>query len=384
MSIAIWWFAFVLVVVLVGLFLGLTQRATPQDPRGNEWGAGTRFFLVTLRLAIGWHFLFEGIEKLHSPSWSSEGYLREASGPLASKFRALAGDGLAARLTPGSDGSFPAELNRDWQAYLNNFIAYYHLNDDQAQRAKATLDKEEAKTKTWLATSKKPVKLVSPYPPPVDVEKTIPQRIQEYQAYEQKAREIEDSDLPVYGSVVHGKLLDAKKEANRMRAELRSDLAKQTADMRKALRGLLTPEQKEMGPPPEAVKRPVAEWGLLEWTDAVVTYGLLAVGAGLILGVMTRLACLGGAMFLLMFYLAMPAIPGWPESPKLEGHYFYINKTFIEALALLALATTRSGRWLGLDGLLQFLSPRAWRSTPQRGPVEHSAFAGAATKSNPT
>ena len=46
-----------------------------------------------------------------------------------------------------------------------------------------------------------------------------------------------------------------------------------------------------------------------------------------------------------MFFLAMPPLPGWPESPRAEGHYLYINKNIIEMLALLVLATTASGRW---------------------------------------
>ena len=50
--------------------------------------------LVLLRLAIGWHFFIEGMDKLHTPTWTSAGYLREATGPLAPRFRALAGDTL--------------------------------------------------------------------------------------------------------------------------------------------------------------------------------------------------------------------------------------------------------------------------------------------------
>src|SRR3954451_5046737 len=98
MSIAIWWFAFVCLLIVVGLLLGFTQRATPRNPEGDEWGRGTRFFLVALRLAIGWHILFEGLEKLNSPTWSSEVYLRESVGPLAPAFRDLAGDSALARL----------------------------------------------------------------------------------------------------------------------------------------------------------------------------------------------------------------------------------------------------------------------------------------------
>ena len=36
--------------------------------------------LVLLRLTIGWHFLYEGVIKLHNPYWSAKGYLLSAEG----------------------------------------------------------------------------------------------------------------------------------------------------------------------------------------------------------------------------------------------------------------------------------------------------------------
>ena len=56
--------------------------------------------LVLLRTLIGWHFLYEGLVKLVWPAWtragvplgrfSSAGYLRSSTGPLADVFRAFA------------------------------------------------------------------------------------------------------------------------------------------------------------------------------------------------------------------------------------------------------------------------------------------------------
>jgi thiosulfate dehydrogenase [quinone] large subunit len=56
--------------------------------------------LVVLRTLIGWHFAYEGFVKLFWPAWSrdgvplarfsSVGYLRSATGPLAEVFRGLA------------------------------------------------------------------------------------------------------------------------------------------------------------------------------------------------------------------------------------------------------------------------------------------------------
>ena len=46
--------------------------------------------ITVLRVAVGWHFLYEGIAKLTSPSWSAAGYLRQARGPFSGMFRWLA------------------------------------------------------------------------------------------------------------------------------------------------------------------------------------------------------------------------------------------------------------------------------------------------------
>jgi thiosulfate dehydrogenase (quinone) large subunit len=46
--------------------------------------------ITVMRIFVGWHFLYEGIAKLTSPSWSAVGYLRQARGPLADSFRWLA------------------------------------------------------------------------------------------------------------------------------------------------------------------------------------------------------------------------------------------------------------------------------------------------------
>jgi len=46
--------------------------------------------LVALRLAIGWHFLYEGLVKLANPNWSSVGYLLDSEGFLKGFFYSLA------------------------------------------------------------------------------------------------------------------------------------------------------------------------------------------------------------------------------------------------------------------------------------------------------
>jgi uncharacterized membrane protein YphA (DoxX/SURF4 family) len=48
--------------------------------------------LLILRIAVGWHFLYEGIIKLFIPDWSSEAYLRGSYGFLSGFFHWLASD----------------------------------------------------------------------------------------------------------------------------------------------------------------------------------------------------------------------------------------------------------------------------------------------------
>lgn len=48
------------------------------------------FWLVMLRLAIGWHFLYEGLVKLSNPNWTSFGYLMDSKGLFEGMFHAMA------------------------------------------------------------------------------------------------------------------------------------------------------------------------------------------------------------------------------------------------------------------------------------------------------
>lgn len=66
---------------------------------GSALSRGQQVSLVALRTLIGWHFLYEGYFKLWRPAWSrdgaplppwtSSGYLRAATGPLADIFHRL-------------------------------------------------------------------------------------------------------------------------------------------------------------------------------------------------------------------------------------------------------------------------------------------------------
>src|SRR5260370_22569038 len=137
-----------LALVVLPIILSLYKS---QDAKLTEgWGLSTRYFLVLLRLVIGWHFLVEGLDKIKSDAWSSEAYLRESSGPMAPRFRELAGDRLVDQLTV-IDGNFPELLEARWDAYAQAFIDFYGLDSEQQKRAGDLLRQLKTNTVNWLS-----------------------------------------------------------------------------------------------------------------------------------------------------------------------------------------------------------------------------------------
>ncbi len=57
--------------------------------RFPDYGTFQLTALVSLRMLIGWHFLYEGVAKLSNPYWTSAGYLTESQGWFSDWFIAL-------------------------------------------------------------------------------------------------------------------------------------------------------------------------------------------------------------------------------------------------------------------------------------------------------
>ncbi len=87
-------------------------------------------------------------------------------------------------------------------------------------------------------------------------------------------------------------------------------------------------------------------------TDLIMMWGLTIVGACLILGLFTRLACLAGIAFLLLIYLAAPPLIGYFYAIPSEGSYLIVNKNLVELAALVVILLTPSGRFAGLDRIV--------------------------------
>jgi len=93
----------------------------------------------------------------------------------------------------------------------------------------------------------------------------------------------------------------------------------------------------------------VSNPGVLNAVDFLNTWGLIAIGAGLMLGLFTRAAAVSGAILLFVYYLNNPPLIGLEYSVPTEGNYLIVSKTLIESVALVALAVFPTGSFTGLD-----------------------------------
>ena len=96
----------------------------------------------------------------------------------------------------------------------------------------------------------------------------------------------------------------------------------------------------------------VSHAGVLNMADILNTWGLIAIGLGLILGLFTRVAAISGAILLFIYYLNNPPLIGMEYSVPTEGSYLIVSKTLIEAVALVALAVFPTGLFAGVDTLI--------------------------------
>ena len=74
---------------------GATKTLAGKFP---DYGTFQLIALVSMRMLIGWHFLYEGVAKLTNPYWTSVGYLQESEGWFAETFTNLANNQSALAL----------------------------------------------------------------------------------------------------------------------------------------------------------------------------------------------------------------------------------------------------------------------------------------------
>ncbi len=285
-------------------------------------GTATVVMLVVLRLNIGWHFFSEGINHYTDPHWTSEPVLRAATGPLAPLYRAYLPDfhamgpwlhAVEPRKAASAVEGWIEEIQSDWDDRRAEFALHYGLDAAQQKQAIRTLRGYQSKVRSWARANKD----------------ALETHVHQWQRMETKRQAPDAADVPFRGQRLARMQAELSAEARNWRA----DLATLEDDYENALSGLLTDRQREGG----------TRWRSLEpidLVDTVMTCVILAIGLLLLVGLLTRTACLAGAAFLLSVVMTQPF---WVSESQPT-----FNQN-IEMFALLMLATTHVGRWGGLD-----------------------------------
>ncbi|MGO9924278.1 MAG: DoxX family protein [Isosphaeraceae bacterium] len=280
--------------------------------------------IILLRVAIGWHFLYEGWEKLESTTsgkepFSAEIYLRNAAGPLATYFRGMIPDVNGLALLD------PPRLKAAWSDEVTRIADQFHFTQEQRLQAQKILEDNQQWAEYWF------------HDPEND------EKRQKYYHDLAKVQQVESDPGAI--AFQRERASEARRGVDADRRALTAPLIERENGLRGAVVKLATADQIMSA---GAASPP---WTYLDYINRLTVFGLIAIGVCLMAGFMTPWAALGAAVFLAMIYLSMPPWPGVPPNPKAEGHYWIVSKNLVELLACLVIATTPSGHWVGFDAL---------------------------------
>lgn len=227
--------------------------------RISLWAA---VFLVFLRVAIGWHFAAEGWNKIRgtyigktetNKPFTSEGYFREAEGPLGPIMRKQLGDPdeeLLALLNfkppvdvtdfkndPGVVSLVSPTLEAEWKEYLDRFISYYKLDEAAQQQARDKFELAKRDLVNWYYLGEKDVKKkVAGSSSEIDVREKTTARVTQYKELLKQLRDIYENKLPAFGKDVEKtRLRNLKADIAALRADLTKDLDAHFTKLKDAL-----------------------------------------------------------------------------------------------------------------------------------------------------
>ncbi|AMV39495.1 hypothetical protein [Planctomyces sp. SH-PL62] len=257
-------------------------------------------------------------------------------------------------------------LKKSWAATVDGIAAHYGFDEDQKGKAKVVLDDSYVWADYWFNN---------------------PENVQNRDKYlhDLRAAMLVERD-PKSMSFERERAWESRQVLNTERKALTEPIVAQGAELESAVLGLVTPDQKQAGRSwldvawvksilPTGLAADYESWlarraeyrpptTFLDVANVLTMYGLILMGACLIVGFLTPFSALFAAAFLAMIYFSMPPWPGLPESPKVEGHYWIVSKNLIELIACLLIAATPSAHWVGLDALV--FGPRRRRRLARR------------------
>lgn len=301
--------------------------------------------LIALRLTIGWHFFYEGVWKVaNSDEFSALPFLNLAKGPFAPIFYSMTPD-LEGRIRMKLDekqGVIPCQAYKTpWAQQKEYVLKNYTLSDTQKDDIDAVYTQYSESLDTFLAAKYNDVQ---GYFISLDL---------------LKKDKFNGNDGPEQHKRHWDTMMKLRGEMNGWLNAIEG----LGADMNKAFESILAQEKESQAQRgtkhlpeiipltdrmPLGVTFPFASWTC--FLNFTITWALTAIGFCLITGFCTRLAAIGGALFLCSVCMTQPAWPTiYPFDHPILGHALVVDKNFVEMVALFALATMPVGRWAGLD-----------------------------------
>ena len=275
--------------------------------------------IVLLRVGVGWHFYMEGVTKVRSGDFSSEGFLKAAEGPLASQFHGLIWD---------YDGNVRLDregLKKRFAEAAAGAKEHFKLTDQQTK----PLDKLRASFHEKLDEV-----FAEGYD---DVEK--------YWINYKRIHAVEKQAIYNQVASLNGQMRKVSKESRDSVADTMKAVDGLWNQYERRLNGVANREQFSAAGA-YRFKRPGESLLSTRVVDQIIPIFDMAVGILLMIGLLTPLAAALGAAFLASVVLTqMPGYPG--TSPT-------YNQA-VECLAMVALVFTDAGRYAGLDFI-----PWAW------------------------
>jgi len=238
-----------------------------------------------------------------------------------------------------------------WDAYAQQFISVYKLNDAQKGDVQGLIQDAKIRYVRWLDDR-------DVYGTP----ELAPDVSKKSARYRGLLDAVKRGAAPPEPGGVAVDVAGQQAQIEKLRKEFQYEIGLYTKQFAESLDSVLNPTQTQV----TATIEP--RWTALQYIDWSTRWGLLLIGGALLIGLFTRFACVAGAVFLLMTYLTVSPFPWMPTPPNNEGYYLFVNKNVVEMLALCVLATVPSGRWVGLDGILvrMLRRPKAVPAQPQQ------------------
>jgi uncharacterized membrane protein YphA (DoxX/SURF4 family) len=291
--------------------------------------------LVALRFAVGWHFFESGVVKVRDPNFRSADFLSRSTGPLADFFRGLVPDRF------GRERLQEDRILAGWGAHQARVAAELGFDAQTQQAAAQIFEREAARLRDFFGQNRE----------------AIDTHFREVARLERAKRDPSLRDIEFQREWINRR--DHQLQAATGVWFHRLRVLDQGFD--RQLRALAGREG----------ARTIGRASLPDLTaktriDHGVTALLLLLGALLLLGLLTRLACLGGILFLLAVLATQPF---WiPEADRSYTPYLVI-----ELAALLLLASLRAGRYGGLDFFLYSFRARRRRGAQKQGQRQRAA-----------